>query len=336
MGASASRPAGVVITLDALGTLYRFCQPVAVQYRDVARRCGLKTDIDLDRLQSSFKSAFKHHNKEYPNYGKLLLPNPEVWWTKLVERTFTEVVDGEKLPENLGSSLYDHFSSGAAYELYPDVAPFFEGIHALRKQYSDPEGPMVLTGVITNSDPRVRRVLNTLNLRVGSSSPVKKLSLEDTNGFASEQAERMARGASKNLRSPYYDLYNPINDIDVLVTSYDVGIEKPMTGIFQEAKVRAVPFPLSRAEQSEEDVSSVLTGAYQLVRNAYSLKGRTQDMKWIHVGDEYDKDYIGAEVAGMEALHLVRDGEGKRKTGVNTVSNLEEVAAIVGLMMEES
>ena len=128
MGVGSSRPAarGLIISFDALGDAL----PLPRARRQsislcCAKSAVLKANISAEKLKSSFRTAFKSVNAEHPNYGKETLESPEAWWTELVNRTFRDVVKGEKLPDDLGSSLYEHFSSTAAYELYPDVQAFF-------------------------------------------------------------------------------------------------------------------------------------------------------------------------------------------------------------------
>jgi FMN phosphatase YigB (HAD superfamily) len=168
MGAGASKPSrGLVVSLDALGTLYKFREPVAVQYSKIARQCGFNGDYETSQLDKSFRSAFKKQNKLYPNYGKENLPNPQVWWEYLVEQTFEPFTTlSAPLPAETGRRLYEHFSSGDAYELFPDVQPFMETMAKLKNDFSDPDGPIVLTGIITNSDARVHNVLASMGLRV--------------------------------------------------------------------------------------------------------------------------------------------------------------------------
>ncbi|KAJ9607635.1 hypothetical protein H2200_007713 [Cladophialophora chaetospira] len=309
IGKSSAR--GIIVSFDALRTLYRFRAPLAVQYTNVARQCGFKGDIDAGRLSDSFKRAFKHYGSRYPNYGKSELDNPEVWWTGLVDQAFGEAVDEKDLPPDLGSSLYEHFSSGAAYELYADVGPFLEDMRRLRRQYPNPDDPMIILGVITNSDPRVRQVLESLGLRIGiQTEPEKSTSMRDA--------------------------WNLHNDFDFLATSYEAGYEKPNPGIFRYARKLCMWMPRSRAEQQAGDSLNAFGGTPKPADAAHGHLGDLENFTLIHVGDEYAKDYQGAESAGFEALHLVRQGEGEVMSGVKTITSLDEVAAIIIKRAEES
>ncbi|EXJ85346.1 hypothetical protein A1O1_05710 [Capronia coronata CBS 617.96] len=317
-----------VVTLDALGTLYRFREPVPSQYLKVAQRCGLSTHVDSDKLDHAFRSSFKHYNTTYPNYGKGKLRDPELWWTKLVNRAFREVVDDEDIPQDLGASLYRHFSSGEAYELYPDVQPFLQTMRMLKDHYHDPEGPLIVTGVITNSDPRVRLVLQDFDLKVGPSS-LPQISFGQS---ISETATRFRnQDYQALLASPFVDYFAADNDFDFLCTSYEAGSEKPDMNIWLAARQLIIPIPGSRAEQAVDSSSSAPhKGMTECLRHEVG------DTTWIHIGDEYSKDYLGAVGADLDALLLRRDQDPSSdgEDNVKSVSSLEEAAMVVSLMAQ--
>ncbi|OAL31314.1 hypothetical protein AYO20_08224 [Fonsecaea nubica] len=321
-----------VVTLDALGTLYNFRQPVSVQYLQVAESCGLKVKVDLKQLDRSFRSSFKHYNTVHPNYGKKTLGSPEEWWTKVVNQAFGDLVEGGEtaLPKELGSALYKHFSSSAAYEPFADVKPFLQSMAALKKQFADPEGPLVATGIVTNSDPRVREVLQDMGFRVGPSS------IPDFESVMKTHMESL-RDPSSNVvfASPFRDYYNPQNDFDFLCTSYDADAEKPQERIWMEAMRLVFPMPISRSEQHCEPASSI-TEAFRKVSSAIGHQSDISRMLRIHIGDEYSKDYVGAVKTGWEALHLDRAGNSSNLgSDVKVVQSLDEAAMVVNLMARE-
>lgn len=328
MGASASKSSrGLVVSLDALGTLYRFREPVAVQYSKVARQCGFQGQYDTAQLEESFRSAFKKQNKLYPNYGKEELPDPQVWWQYLIENTFEPfVTPSTPLPAETGRRLYEHFTSGDAYELFPDVRPFMEIIAELKKEFSDPDGPIVLTGIISNSDPRVRNVLTSLGLRVGVSKPTQ---------FDMASSMKNAWDQAKDMRvvTPVNDMYNSGDHFNFMTTSYEAGYEKPDPHIFAKAGTLARQLTLSRLFQENERPESL--------KEAWAVIGKTREAPtddarrtWIHIGDDYEKDYEGAKEWGFEALLLDRDG--KNTGGENVVSSLEEAGKIINIMAQQS
>ncbi|KIV89151.1 hypothetical protein PV10_08743 [Exophiala mesophila] len=329
-----------VVTLDALGTLYGFRQPVATQYAEVARQCGLRDQIDPKSLNVAFKDAFKRANHTYPNYGKSSLSNPEQWWSLLVNDAFSQVVKPDHIPEDLGHRLYQHFSSADAYELYPDAQAFLESMKSLKAQYTRPDGPLVIVGVVTNSDPRVTQVLQSMQLQVGWSStpplvsPIRDaLQSKDDNFFF-------------DTRSPLYGAYNPDNDVDFVATSYEAGAEKPDRRIWDFARELLDMMPRSRAEQAldrhETHVSprQHSTGQMALAMAqsfAALISVEVGETRWIHIGDDFAKDYIGAESVGLDALFVDRP-ENKRqslRSDTQTVSNLQEAAMIVSLLAQQ-
>ncbi|KAK5938806.1 hypothetical protein PMZ80_008998 [Knufia obscura] len=330
MGAGSSkaiqaRP-GIVVTLDALGTIYKFREPITTQYIKVARRCGLKEeDIRTDDLGKAFLKSFKEISEEYPNYGKNQLSSPRAWWKTVVNDAFRRVVDEARIPDHLGDELYNHFTSSAAYELYPDVKPFFASMRELKQQYTGPNDPPVFVGVISNSDPRVKSVLQSLGLRVGiDAMPVPE--------SARERASRTGPDMSEIMKSVWHHAYNPLNDVDFLATSYEASAEKPDPEIFSHAATLANVNFASKLEQQQEDWTpsfQTMKLKVQITRQMNTIK----ESKFIHIGDDYEKDYLGAADLGFDALHLVREGDGHEvKEGANTVTDLYQAAAAVRIM----
>lgn len=83
-------------------------------------------------------------------------------------------------------------------------------------------------------------------------------------------------------------------DIDFIALSYDVGFEKPSREIFDAARA------LGNLD-----------------------KVRAHQEKCIHVGDDLEEDFKGAERAGWKGLFLDRNG--RREGGDNRVSDLSEL-----------
>ena len=326
MGGTSSKTV-LVVSLDALGTLYRFREPVAVQYSKVARQCGFKGQYDTRQLNQSFKSAFKEQNRLFPNYGKRELPNPQVWWESLVQKTFEPfVTDKAPLPSQTGQMLYEHFTSGDAYELFPDVQPFMELISELKRSYSDPDGPLVLIGVISNSDPRVRNVLTSLGFRVGVSEPVEV-------DFIDEMKNNWEAAKQARITTPVNDMYNSGDHVNFMTTSYDAGDQKPEGKIFWEAEKLVRQLTVSRTLKAYEDPRS-WEEAWSLIGKTMHAPTSSSRRTWIHIGDDYEKDFLGAKEHGHEALLL--DREGKRKGEENVVTSLEEAGKVISILAHES
>lgn len=337
MGIGASKTAsmrpGVIVTLDAQGTIYRFREPIARQYLKVAERCGLTEKIEEDELKQAFRESFKEISKEYPNYGRGQLASPNAWWKTLVNDTFRQVVDDSKIPDRLGEEMYDHFTSAAAYELYPDVQPFLASMRELKAEWPSADDPPVFVGVVSNGDPRVKNILQNLGLRVGIHG------LPDPPNF-SERINKDAMDATKAsdlqqiMKSPWFDDYNKLNDIDFLATSYEADAEKPDPKIFDFAgSVASVVFA-SKLEQARTDwTPSVETMRFkwQIQKTIRSLEQAT----CIHIGDDYEKDYEGAMSAAWNPVYLARDGVNEHHKDAVSVTNLGEAAAAVRLMVNQ-
>lgn len=328
MGAGASKsPKGLVVSLDALGTLYKFREPVSFQYSKIARQCGFKADFETSQLEKSFRSAFKKHNKLYPNYGKETLPNPQVWWEHLVEHTFEPfVTPSAPLPAGTGRRLYEHFSSGDAYELFPDVHPFLETMAKLKNDFSDSNGPIVLTGIITNSDPRVYNVLASLGLRVNVSTPTRT-DMASTMKNAWDNARDMRVVTSVN------HMYNSHDHFNFMATSYGAGQEKPDPAIFAQAQSRARILAMSRLIQENDRPESVKE-AWGLLGKTLRFRTDNSNYNWIHIGDDYEKDCEGAKDFGFDSMLLDRDGDHAGKE--NVISSLEEAGQIINIMAQQS
>jgi FMN phosphatase YigB (HAD superfamily) len=59
---------------------------------------------------------------------------------------------------------------------------------------------------------------------------------------------------------------------------------------------------------------------------------------WLHIGDEYDKDYVGATQASLEALLLKRDKDDDMlhkgpmpEKDVPTISTLSEASMVINV-----
>ena len=87
------------------------------------------------------------------------------------------------------------------------------------------------------------------------------------------------------------------DDIDFVALSYDIGFEKPHRRVFDAAREMAISF---------ED----------------------EDIHCLHVGDDFEKDYQGAEAAGWASLLLDRDAQ-YASHGINRIGDLTELQRYV-------
>lgn len=89
-------------------------------------------------------------------------------------------------------------------------------------------------------------------------------------------------------------------DIDFHCMSYDVGVEKPDRGIFQAAESMLVRLIATR-------------------QGANPAHANVEDWQKVYVGDDYNKDVVGARNAGWNAV-LLSEGRGD-------ITKLEDVSA---------
>ena len=191
---------------------------------------------------------------------------------------------------------------------------------------------MLMLGIIANSDQGVRRVLQNLGLRVGTSEDDRRLSRLEIVKYTVRRAKAMPLDDMKI----WHDVWSLRHDSDFLVTSYDEGYEKPDRRPFESAHSLAVDNVLSRAEQLKElrqaGFKAKLQGGLEVIGHAHRV-----DLAWIHAGDDYEKDYVGATELGHDAFHLVRDGAGKAIVeGARTIASLMDLVPIVNLMVQHN
>ncbi|KAJ5711745.1 hypothetical protein N7488_005901 [Penicillium malachiteum] len=281
---SKSMPGTLLLTFDAFDTLFTPRPPVPEQYASVAHEFGLsRTAITPQKLKAAFKDTFRSQLAQYPNYGRADVlcgkyGGPRQWWEEVIRNTFAQTLSTlnssdiqPQLPIGLVENLLGRFAGAGGYSLYEDVAPFFARMRELKASELG-RFDRVVIGVISNSDDRVPAVLKDLGLRVGDLRADQDLSSMTLPGF--EQRDDAATSRYTGLQ--------PDHDIDMVITSYEAGEEKPNRLIFDVAKRQA------RILARQSSVS--------------------EDEPWtrVHVGDDYNKDYIAARDAGWQSYLLPR------------------------------
>lgn len=284
MSVLSRQPRALLITLDAFGTIYRPRRSIPSQYLEVARSCGLHIEADTKTFGQSFKNAFKNHYSRSPNYGKATGMKPEKWWANVVNDTFKPLLsEGETIPEGLPETLFQHFSSQNGYELFADTMPFFQQMKRWKQSLSSELGvSKVVVGVMTNSDPRVVRVLSSLGLVVGD-------------------------GQRQSTQ----------NDLDFVLTSYEIGHEKPSPKAFEEAEEVArttLGLPVLRGASAEDMISQATK---------------------VHIGDDLHQDYWGALRCqrNWDAILLDRDAE-KEEAPYHDVKHVTELTDAKAVLLE--
>ncbi len=146
------------VFFDLVGTLVRGTKPIGQQYADWIRRFGVEPDPG--RLDAAFHQAMAAAPPmAFPgrSFGETAALERE-WWTGLVRDVVTRAGMADALTgvtfERFFAALYDHFTTAAAWELYPDVLPVLTRLR----------GRGAVLGLITNYDTRVFAVLDALGL----------------------------------------------------------------------------------------------------------------------------------------------------------------------------
>lgn len=287
----------LLLTFDAFATLFYPRRPIPESYASVANSYRLSENpIAPATLQTAFKNAYKAESKAYPNYGREMVlrgeyGGPKQWWAGVIKSTFANALDKPdlQLPDGMVDTLIETFASKEGYSLYEDVPPFFDQLRIFKIQQSGFD--CVVTGIISNSDDRVSTVLRSLGLSVGRTRADEDRSSTSLPGF--EEA------ASKDSEDRGFHS----DDLNMVITSYEAGQEKPNRLIYDVA-ARQVNRLLSTYKWAKDDLDNI-------------------DWTRIHVGDDLAKDYQGATDAGWHGILLDRDNTFTGSSDVETINSLE-------------
>lgn len=300
-------PRSLLVTIDAFGTLFHPRLPVPDQYASTAHAFGLSPSLlTSESLQPAFKAVFKAHAKQYPNYGRELAlrgcyGGSRQWWEEVIRGSFAGALNNNgDLPEGLVQRLLDRFASREGYTLYDDAEEFFARMREVKSRLAMQQrfGPFerVVVGVLSNSDDRVPGVLKSLGLRVG-----------DTRADQGVSSMRLAGFEERSPTTPSSEGGGQVNDLDLIITSYEAGEEKPNPAIFDVAKRQAMRLCDSDGE------------------------GDVSNWACVHVGDDYSKDYRAAIDAGWEGYYLPRGDDSQvQQQDVKTIHSLTELFDILG------
>jgi hypothetical protein len=139
-------------------------------------------------------------------------------------------------------------------------------LKALRHQNAQRRYGRIVVGVVTNSDDRVPSILSSFGLKV---SPLRYGTDVDANTV---------------VRWDY--------DIDFHCMSYDAGVEKPDTLIFNAAELMLAQIIAMRDGKSPAQA-----------------KASIESWRKVYVGDEYAKDVVGSKNAGWHSVLLDADDQ---------------------------
>ncbi|EUC37820.1 hypothetical protein COCCADRAFT_1269 [Bipolaris zeicola 26-R-13] len=262
----------LLLCLDAFDTLFTPSTPIPTAYAQAASRHGIQIP-STQSLASSFKSAFKTTSQKYPNYGKSTVGlSPEKWWETIIKDTFAPFLQQ-------GQTVSQKLTS-ELLEHYSSSKGYrvFDDVNSLfsilrnAKQQRSSSWPW---------DTTIVGIITNSDNRIPSilssfGLDVASLRYSNSNN-STKQVNTIARD----------------QDVDFVLLSYDASVEKPHPVIF------------SLAEEMLRDV----------VSSSFDAQGKglqVSDFEKLHVGDDLDKDYLGAKGAGWGALLLQRDqGLGK-------------------------
>ncbi|OJK02971.1 hypothetical protein ASPACDRAFT_40288 [Aspergillus aculeatus ATCC 16872] len=321
----------LLLTIDAFGTIFHPRESVPQQYASAAHKFGLpRSTVTPARLQSAFKAVFKAHSKAHPNYGRAQAlrgeyGGPRQWWEEVIRGSFARVLDAPSstaaaaaaaaadsssstptnstVPDGLVQHLLDRFACQDGYALDANADAFFTRLRHIKSTRTR-LGPFdrVVVGVVSNSDDRVPAVLESLGLRVGMCRADQDVSSTQLPGFE-------MRGRDED-RVNNAEGDEGIYDLDMVITSYEAGAEKPSPVIFEVARRQAMKL----VGASEEDCHGSNNSGWTCV----------------HVGDDYEKDYRAATEAGWRAFYIPLGEDAERpsqgsKTGslVDVISELQ-------------
>jgi len=143
------------VFFDLVGTLIRPRHAVGHQYSAVARRHGAEVDA------LALEKAFHHAMRVTPGLEGEASANPAAerrWWAGLVRNVVTacgaRALARPGVFDDYFADLYEHFTTANAWALYDDTLPALDALAARG----------ISTGLITNYDTRVYRVLDALGL----------------------------------------------------------------------------------------------------------------------------------------------------------------------------
>ncbi|KAB8343205.1 hypothetical protein FH972_022795 [Carpinus fangiana] len=287
----ATRP--LLLTLDAFDTVFTPRDAIAEQYCTVAARHGVNADAVV--VKADFRTAFKRMSDLHPNYGGRSHMTPQKWWTQVIEQTFPTSrypTLSKTTRDALVKDLYRRFSCSEGYRLFPDVRPFLEHI-GTSFQASTWAPRRTMLGILSNSDPRVRRILQAFQINIKPALFPPRFA--PWNRYQSGPDFGPARPAFATL-------------------SYEAGIEKPDPAFFHQALVDA-----QHALVSLHAVARLTRSGKDLLTNIVT------DFHHMHVGDSLTKDVIPAIKAGWDGVWLDRSsGEDIKEVLVDEAGNVQD------------
>ncbi|KAI8936952.1 hypothetical protein NX059_006180 [Plenodomus lindquistii] len=302
----------LILTFDAFSTLFHPRHPIEQTYATHALSHNIPVgSLDdpstLPTLLSHFKSAFQRYSRRYPNYGRYEPGNFPVsdWWDKVIRLTFAEYMPGRSQAQRM-------------QDVPEDLVKGLISHFASKKGYE--------------LYPDVLPLFNRLRVAKKNAATVSRLGVFDhiVVGVITNSDTRVPKilsslglkvgpwRAGHKLAVEKNTPKDKVYDVDFVVTSYHAGVEKPRAGIFDKARA---------------------AGREIVLEKGWSWRSDGREL--VHVGDDYEKDYLGAneEASEWKGVLLAREGEGEGKMdawakglekGVERIASLEEVPGLFG------
>lgn len=161
-----------------------------------------------------------------------------------------------------------------------------------------------MIGVITNSDDRVPSILSSLGLTVGARTAGKAKQV--SHDGAQFQPTRDGHAANVTpIGLPTWRYFDQLDeDIHFVILSYDVGAEKPDPRTFRAAK-DVLEFALGGGNGSQPGIVPSRKEGWAVTSESANADGFIS----LHIGDDVQKDVVGAQKAGFHSILLDREGK---------------------------
>ncbi len=143
------------VFFDAAHTLIDPHPPSAQVYAEFGRRHGHTVTADsLARALQPLWWRWREEKARDNGAGGTDEAREREWWRRLVDQAYREGGDPGGVSEECFDEIYEHFSQGEAWSVFPDVFPTLMEMRARRMHL----------GVLSNFDRRLRRVLREHDL----------------------------------------------------------------------------------------------------------------------------------------------------------------------------
>ncbi|KAK9375823.1 uncharacterized protein V1513DRAFT_457533 [Lipomyces chichibuensis] len=278
-----------LLTLDAFGTIYSPRPSVPDQYSQIySQHFPTHGPLPPARISSSFGQAYKARVQSHPNY----FGGEKEWWTDVIRATFT-IAAAEAFTEISAAAqvsslarevfvndLYEHFNSGRAYMLMPDITDFLDSIHRVMR-----------VGILSNSDSRCRVVLREL-------------------GVLASQRDDLTMG-QRTVGDQHGKSGNGWVERDQdVVLSCEVGVEKPDARMFEAAVEKLLggagatdpvspedePFAVAKSVRYWHVGDDVENDVLPLVDSSNALKLRAWGAVYLKRSGDYGVSNAGGDV----------------------------------------